>query len=123
MVSLSEAILKIYATDKLPSYGSAFREIVIADRQLCSSTSLGARILARCLPLRFERKQRHYQDLTEVGLPSSPSSASPVALGMRISKVSPASSMWDAPYSLALAARVLNEPTRACRNLTRVSSG
>ena len=79
---------KIIATDKLPSYGSAFHEIGIADRQLCSSTSLGARILARCLPLRFERKQRHYQDLTGVGLPSSPSSASPVALGMRISKVS-----------------------------------
>ena len=49
---------KIIATDKLPSYGAAFREIGIADRQLC-----GGRSNNRCenSHLPFRRRERAMQ--------------------------------------------------------------
>ena len=49
---------KIITTDKLPSYGSAFREIGVADKQLC-----GGRANNRCenSHLPFRRKERAMQ--------------------------------------------------------------
>jgi len=46
---------KIITTDKLPSYGAAFREIGVADRQLC-----GGRSNNRCenSHLPFRRRER-----------------------------------------------------------------
>ncbi|MDC0138883.1 DDE-type integrase/transposase/recombinase, partial [Planktomarina temperata] len=49
---------KIFTTDKLPSYGAAFREIGVADRQLC-----GGRSNNRCenSHLPFRRRERAMQ--------------------------------------------------------------
>jgi putative transposase len=58
--------LKIITTDKLPSYGAAFREIGVADRQLCVGRSNN-----RCenSHLPFRRRERAMQRLKTVTTP------------------------------------------------------
>jgi len=57
---------KIITTDKLPSYGAAFREIVVVDRQLC-----GGRSNNRCenSHLPFRRRERAMQRFKTVATP------------------------------------------------------